>query len=883
MDFQKAIDKRTKWYEDMQKEKEVVSYILSKCGSSMYWDDWVKNISDSVKNMINEINKLIYIPAIELKFKEFKDNLSKTLHKYLTKEDAINLIAQFIVTRPVFSVLFPSSDFDSNPISRGFDNEIKWMFSRFKAAAYSACDKELEELMFPMEQAAKAVAEDPAARKRLVKNFYEKFYQKVFPKETDVNTPEPVVDFMIKETDRLLEKNFEKRLQDEGIQILDPFCGTGTFVARLLDKDLGIIDDEHVKEKYTKEIWANEIMPTAYYISTLNVEDAMKQRTGEAISFPGAVLTDTFRISEAKGMLDASLFSGNSDRENSEEDRKISVIISNPPYRVKLGNANENNGHACYEYDSYVRAFWWASNRLKGKGIVAFITNGRWLRSNKGADIRSSFAKEFNDIYVYNLRGNARFHDPKEGGNIFDIQAPVAITFLVKNPESDHKGQIHYISTPDFLTKEEKLELLKEAKEKEPEWENLLTDGFGDWFDKRDASLYSLIPTGLKRGSTKIPGIFNIWSAGVKTGSNSWDYSFSKENLLQKKVETFEYALNEGLGWCNEKPDPSYIRTALWRPFIRKYLYFDRPIYASPQPSLNSLFPESDSFNLEICVPGVGPHSFSCLMADMLPDLNLLSRGTQCFPLYRYEKDSFGLEGYERKSAITDLALEMFREVYGDTLNSDPDKAKEQIFYYIYGILHSKEYRENYQDNLGKDLSRIPFSSHFKEFEKAGRELATFHVRYEKAPKYEGIEQEGEPEGEIGKMRLDKDRGVLTVNKSLSFKNIPKEAFEYVVNGRSPLAWVVDQYKVKTDKDWGIISDPNDSPISDIDYVADLIPRLVTVSLKTQEIVNSLPSIDRITSMDSVIEKIWEIEKSPEEAIETSKALSRLTLYTEMA
>ena len=243
-------------------------------------------------------------------------------------------------------------------------------------------------------------------------------------------------------------------------------------------------------------------------------------------------------------------------------------------------------------------------------------------------------------------------------------------------------------------------------------------------------------------------------------------------------------------------------------------------------------------------------------MADVLPDVQTVFNG-QCFPLYRYEKDRFGIEEYERRSAITDQALKMFREVYRDTLNSDPDKAKAQIFYYIYGILHSKEYRKKYQDTLGKDLPRIPFSSHFKEFEKAGRELAAFHIGYGEAPKYEGIEQEGEPEGEISKMRLNKDRGVITVNRHLSFRNIPKEAFEYVVNGRSPLAWVVDQYRVKTDKDSGIVSNPNDSPISDIYYVADLIPRLVTVSVKTQEIVNSLPSIERIASMDSEIEKIW--------------------------
>ena len=922
--------------EDMQ--KKLVSYILSKCGSSMYWQDWVGNISDSVRNMINEIDELADSPEIKPKFEEFVKNLSDTLHKDQTKEDAINLIAQFIVTRPVFSTLFPASDFDSNPISRALES----IADDFKDA-YSTYDRGLGELKSSMEQAAKAVAKDPGARKRLVKNFYEKFYQKVFPKEADANgivyTPEPVVNFMIKETDRLLAKNFGKRLQDEGIQILDPFSGTGTFVTRLLDKDLGVIDDEHIEEKYKKEIWANEIMPTAYYISTLNIEDAMKQRTGEAISFPGAVLTDTFRISEAKDKdtLDPSRFSLNNDRENEEEDAKLWAIISNPPYSAKQGNANENNAHSRYfsngngvddriahTYkdlqdstntgslnDSYVRAFRWASDRLQGKGIVSFITNAGWLRGNVGTGIRRSFAREFNDIYVYDLRGNARLHDSKEGGNIFGIQTPVAITFLVKNPESDHKGQIHYISTPDFASKEEKLELLKEVKEEEPEWGEIQMDSFGDWFNQRDTSCYSLIPMGITKNKDKADsGIFSIWSREIATGQDPWLYSFSEEDLLQN-VETFEDFFNEELTrwkewranggkgkaedvaksvvrqdpikikWSREiyrlldrgiflETNTSCIRTALYRPFTKKYLYFyfDQHLLndTARQPDL---FPESDSSNLEICVSGVGAVEFNCLITNVIPDLNGRPGGMQCFPLYRYQKSGFGLEGsekYEKKSAITNQALKLFREVYRDTLSPDPYKAKEQIFYYVYGLLHSKEYREKYQDTLSKDLPRIPFSSHFEEFEKAGRELAAFHVGYEEAPKYEGIVQQGGPKGEISKMRLDKDREVLTVNRYLSFKNIPQEAFEYVVNGKSPLAWVVDQYQITVDKGTDkkpgsqIVSNPNHSPISDIYYVADLIPRLVTVSLKTQEIVNSLPSIDRITSMDSEIEKIWGVK-----------------------
>lgn len=888
---------------DEQMQKALVSYIVSKCGSSMYWDNWVKNIAGSVKNMIDKIAELADAPEIKPKFDEFRKNLSDTLHKDQSKKDAVNLIAQFIVTRPVFSILFPASDFNSNPISRALES----VADDFKDA-YSSYERELTELKFSMEQASKAVAKSPASRKRLVKNFYEKFYRQVFPKEADANgivyTPEPVVDFMIKEADRLLQKNFSKRLQDEGIQILDPFSGTGTFITRLLDKDLGAIDDKHIKEKYENEIWANEIMSTAYYISTLNIEDAMKQRTGEASAFPGSVLTDTFRISEARNMLDASLFSDNSERENSEEEKKIAVIISNPPYRNNQKSASNNNPHRKYEAldkriastykslqdainnnalnDDYVRAFRWASDRLGKRGVIAFITNSGWLRSVSGKGIRRSFSKEFSDIYVYDLRGKA-YGDSAEGGNIFAIKTPVAITFLVKNPDSGRGGQIHYVSSPDFAGAEEKLELLERAKKEEPEWNGLEEDEFGDWLDRRDPAFYSLIPMGIEKNKAD-SGVFSISSSGIKTGKDKWLYSFSKDDLL-KNVNTFDVFFNTELKRWKEngkkgeaekvikyneskipwtwglvnllksaeaylKFDPSYIRQTLYRPFVKKYLYLYKPLIQRTYQQLR-LFPKADSYNLAILTSGLAASSFSCLMADVLPDVQTVFNG-QCFPLYRYEQ-GLGI----RRSAITDRALKTFREIYGEILDADPDKAKEEIFYYIYGILHSEEYREKYKANLAKDFPRIPFSSHFKEFEKAGKELATFHVGYETAPKCEGVRQIGEPEGEISKMELDKERRILVVNSHLKFEEIPREAFEYVVNGRSPLAWAVNQYQIKSDEQSGIVQDPNNGPISDINYVADLIPRLCTVSRKTCRIVDSLPPIDRLTSMDSEIERIW--------------------------
>ena len=248
-----------------------------------------------------------------------------------------------------------------------------------------------------------------------------------------------------------------------------------------------------------------------------------------------------------------------------------------------------------------------------------------------------------------------------------------------------------------------------------------------------------------------------------------------------------------------------------------------------------SIFPtsESETENLAICVSGIGNKGpFTPLMIQVIPCLGLLG-SDQCFPFYTYDED-----GTNRQENITDWALAEFRTHYkSDTLT------KWDIFHYTYGLLHHPDYREKYEMNLRRDLPHIPYAEDFWGFATAGEQLTDLHVNYESAPKYDQLRNIETPgmkiEWRVEKMKLSRDKTQLTYNDFLTLDGIPPEAFDYRLGTRSALEWVVDQYRVKTDKRSGIVNDPNreDQPR----YIVDLIRRVITLSLKTVEIIENLP------------------------------------------
>ena len=805
-----------------------------------------------------------------------------------------------------------------------------------------------------------AVIQSDAARQQLIRDLYERFFKVAFKGTSDkmgvVYTPTEIIDYILRETDRVLRREFGKSLADDGVHILDPFAGTGAFMAHLIESDL--IPSEKLRRKYTREIHSNEILLLAYYIMTVNIEQAYHARMGgEYVPFDGAVLTDTFQMTEESNTLDDEVFYDNTDRVRIQNALPIRVIVGNPPYSVGQKSANDNNQNDSYPtldariaetyvakatatnknslYDSYVRAFRWASDRLGEQGVVCFVSNAGWLRGNAFNGFRRSVVKEFDDVYIFDMKGNMRASDWKsEGGQVFGAgsQTPVAITLLVKKKADFHAGRIHYHDVGIAKTREEKLALARTyALSGDIEWDSIFPDKYGDWLDQRDDSFYDFAPLGI--GKRKSPlGMFEIWSAGLKTQRDPWAWGFSRTGvqsqmgrLVEDMDDEIQAAKAAGRGveydparfsWTRRMEDAARKGERLvydadevvlgsYRPFCRQWVYYDRVMnertYQQPrlfplatsegkkaertyqQPILSSSQIEKGGAemtyqqgslrclsNLVICMSQSNRRAFSCVMTDLLPDLHMDPDGAQCFPLYWYEENEavgglFGDEasgGYTRHDAITDQALEVFRKAYPHAFvgrfkkDGGEELTKLDVFFYVYGILHSPEYRSRFAANLKKELPRIPLAVDFRAFSEAGRRLAELHVNYEGVEPWASIVEDGDSAnpGRTTKMTFGKckkaeahpngqDMTVLHVSDNLTLRGIPEKAYEYVVNGRSAIGWLMDRYQVRKDKASGIVNDPNDYS-GDPRYIVDLVERVVTVSMETLDIVAQLPALN---------------------------------------
>ena len=599
-------------------------------------------------------------------------------------------------------------------------------------------------------------------------------------------------------------------------------------------------------------------------------------------------------------------------------------VSREPPYSVGQDNANDNNQNQKYEaldasirdtyaahstatlknslYDSYIRAFRWASNRIKDQGVICFVSNGGWIDGNTMDGFRKSLAEEFTSVYVFNLRGNARTQGElrqKEAGNVFDAgsRTPIAITLLVKNPAKAGQCAIHYRDIGDYLSREEKLAIISEmGSVQNVPWERITPNKNQDWINQRSVDFGGFMAMGDKSGEEK-QTLFSIYSNGVKTNRDAWVYNFSKSNLVEHVTKTLNFYNYQSelrddsrddcgkISWTRQLKKQCLaglkhgfnnlaIMISAYRPFSKQWIYFDRSLIEVVG-KWELFMPTAHHQNLAISVTGLGESKdFSCLMVDSIPNLHLIAGG-QCFPLYHYEKaqapsgQNAGLfdepadanvdtDGYTRKEAITDTALTDYRAHY-----QDDSISKEDIFYYVYGILHSPEYRERYANDLKKMLPRIPYAPDFWAFSKAGRELAYWHLNYESVEPYEGLEIIIKDSARnlppfslyrVEKMAFaslggrEKDKSTIQYNGYITINGIPLEAYDYVVNGKSAIAWVMERYQVTTDKDSGIKNDPNDwcREHDDPVYIFNLVQQVVQVSVETVRIIGELPSLESV-------------------------------------
>lgn len=926
-------------FEDLQ--NVFYAKMVTKVGSKRYWELWAKDIAKIAEEHIERIKKLIADEGKHKKaFEQLMKGLRKNINPNISEQEAIEMLSQHIITLPVFEALFGDYEFvNSNAVSKSMQKMLALLDDETKT------EEENERLQKFYEHVRTNVGDikDSEERQRLIVELYDKFFKVASPKTVEklgiVYTPVEVVDFIIRSVAYIIKKEFGRSLSDENVHILDPFTGTGTFITRLLQS--GVISREALTRKYRKEIHANEIVLMAYYIASINIENVYHSLMPDDSykSFDGICLTDTFQLGEEGS--DENLFSeqfpANSKRVIAQKKCPITVIIGNPPYSIGQKSANDNAQNQSYPnlekhiettyveqseanlnksaYDSYVKAFRWASDRLsqtKG-GVIGFVTNGAWLDANGLDGMRKCFEKEFSSIYVFNLRGNCRTSGEirrKEGDGIFGLgsRTPIAITILVKKKQEKEteRAKIFYHDIGDYLSREDKLRIIKQMGDiSNPAmmWKNIVPNEHGDWLNKRNEMFKLFIPIEPDKKFAKGQrSFFETYAIGVATNRDAWVYNSSQINLeknmlsmidfynkqneayieatiLDKSlsVEKFIDTDDTQISWTvNLKKDvernikhnyTSDIRNSSYRPFFKQRLYFDKPfierIGLSPK-----LFPTPLHKNLVICVSGIGASKdFSTIITDCIPDLQLQFNG-QCFPLYWYDNseaeiiDLFNqgskneMDRYARRDGVTDWILDTARKQYGYKVT------KEDIFYYVYGLLHSPEYRTAFAADLKKSLPRLPLvekADDFWAFSKAGRDLANLHLNYETIEPYKKCNILYAPftnKGDrinyhVEKMRFGKidsktaDKSIIHYNNAIIIEHIPAEAYEYVVNGKSAIEWIMERYAITTDKKSGITNDPNDwaREHNDEKYIFNLLLRIINVSVQTVEFVKKLPKL----------------------------------------
>lgn len=887
--------------ETFDKWKEsIYAKMVKKVGSRIYWENWAKDVAEIATSHMDKMRQLINSdnPKIKNEIENFVTGLKENLNNSITQEDAIEMLAQHMITKPVFDALFENYEFvKNNPVSKTMQKMIDILDKEM-----SNDEKEkLNKFHESVRERAQGI-DNAEGKQRIILELYEKFFKIALPKEVDklgiVYTPTECVDFIIHSVEYLMNKEFGKSLSDHGVHIIDGFTGTGTFIVRLLQS--GVIEKEDLLYKYTNDIHANEIVLLAYYIAAINIEETFHELSGktEYTSFDGIVLTDTFQLYDnkyEKNEYISEVLEENSERANRQKELPITVCIGNPPYSIGQKSQDDNSQNVKYKnldnqiantylvnsnsntnralYDAYIRAFRWASDRIESNGIISFITNGSFIDGAATAGFRKSIIEEFSSIYIFNLRGNARTSGEqrkKERDNVFGqgTRTPIAITCLVKNAKSKKDNYIHYFDIGDYLTREEKLSFVRKSNNiSNIEWKKIIPDENNDWINRRKSSFKKGIPLINEDNS-----IFINNTNGILTSRDIWLYNFSEsklsENIIKmikfynseieryaesdktievknfvkydvKKISWSRALLNTVKNNSQKKFDFNNVVDAMYRPYCKEKLYYSRD-FTECMYQVERVW-KSD--NLAICIHGLNGHKpFSAYMVNKISDLNILDASSKQLPLYIYDSTNNKKIYNINKEIINNLKCKY----------KISEITEEEVFYYIYAFLHSKEYRKFYAFDLNKAFPYIKFVDLYSEFEKfvkAGKELADLHLNYEKVKPYKKCEIiKNKDNYKVIKMKFgkNKDKSIIQYNDNIIIKNIPSKAYEYVVNGKSAIEWIMERYAITTDKKSGIVNDPNDwcKEVNDEKYIFNLLLRIINVSVKTVDIINSLPKLN---------------------------------------
>lgn len=833
----------------------------------------------------------------------FLETCKETINPTLGEADVREMLIQHILTEEIFAHVFNEGDFHRE------NNIAKELYALENKFFVGAVKRETLKGLEPYYAAIRANAAQitgHSEKQTFLKVIYENFYKVYDTKKADrlgvVYTPNEIVRFMIEGADWLCEKHFGKNLIDDHVEILDPATGTGTFICEMLEYFRG--DPRKLAHKYKNELHANEVAILPYYVANLNIEATYAAISGQFAEFPNLCFVDTLDNVEGLGIraghqhdMFAALSDENIERVKRQNKRKISVIIGNPPYNANQQNENENNKNREYKrvdelikssyirlstaqktkvYDMYARFFRWASDRMHDDGVLAFVTNRSFIDSRTFDGFRKAVAEEFSEIYVVDLGGDVRAN-PKLSGtkhNVFGIQTGVAISFLVKR-RKQRGCKIFYARRPEFDTADDKLAFLGSSKLSTLSFERIEPDKKGNWINLAENHWDELIPVADKKTksaktSAQQKAIFRLFSLGVKTNRDDWVTDYSRE-LLDAKVSALilgyeaerkrlagkvnklnvNSQISYHLKWTRKLKrllvenrqlahSGAHIRSSLYRPYTHQFTYFDSSLnedwYQLGQVALNGKNPV-------IMLSGYPSQKpFQILATEDLWHHDTLDK-TNGLPRYRYTSAG------ERVDNITDWGLKQFQNYYGKSERI----TKDDIFHYVYGVLHDPLYREKYAMNLKRDFPRIPLYPDFRAWAGWGKRLMELHMGYQiiepwPISRTDTPDEKARAAGVAPKtvLKADLGNGIIRIDSETTLSAFPKEAFSYRLGNRSGLEWILDQYKEKTPKDPTIREKFNTFRFADYkEKVIELIARVTRVSVETMEIVEAMKTARR--------------------------------------
>lgn len=829
----------------------------------------------------------------------FLDQARETINPSVTDADVREMLIQHVLTEDIFARVFGDSDFHRE------NNVAKALYALERLFFRGDVKQQTLHALEPYYAAIRSTAaliQSHSEKQGFLKAIYENFYKVYNPKAADrlgvVYTPNEIVRFMVESADWLCEKHFGKSLIDSNVEILDPATGTGTFIVEILEHFRG--RPAALKFKYVNELHANEVAILLYYVANLNIEATYATITEEYAEFPNLCFVDTLdntdalktHIGQHYGDLVGGISPENVERIKRQNERKISVIIGNPPYNANQQNENDNNKNRVYPeidkrikatyikqsaaqktklYDMYTRFLRWASDRIEEDGIISFVSNSSFLHKHSFDGFRAVAEGEFNELWVLDLKGDARTsgeNRKRQGGNIFGDQIKVGIAVYCFVKKRGTQGfRIFYDAVRDYAKADEKIEFVH-APFRERKMVVLRPDAKHNWLNITSNDFGNFIPAATKDAkATRIAGqeqaIFKLYSLGVSTNRDEWLYDFDARVLARKVCDLIAAydAVSEDveefpdtLKWSETlkrrkragKSEPfsaTRIRRIAYRPFVAESLY-QSPLFIDRPGLTGELFPPQGA-NRAICFSDISSCTSYCVLAvDRLADLHFGAAvdGYQQVARYRYAAG-------QRLDNITDWALAQFCSHYGERSGI----TKDDIFGYVYGVMHDPIYREIYAVNLRREFPRIPFYPNFRRWQDWGQTLLDLHISYETVEPFPLVRTDL-PDKKVraaGQMpsvilKADRENGIILLDAETQLAGVPPEAWGYQLGNRSAIEWVLDQHKERTPKDPTIRQKFNTYRFADYkERAIDLLMRVATVSVNTVKIVEAMRTAPR--------------------------------------